>query len=445
MLKKVMIGILSIKNYNKLFFFSILIYLTVAFLPIAHLVPILIVVLGVLYGVVFIRQDTQEHIFLSELFFLSFISRILISLLLYNIVFVNKGVGLLGDGWGYSENGYSILQLWLNGIRDIDVIVAHFDTNSWSGTLGSYDFWNAIVYYFTGKSPFSVIFVNCLASSLTIIAIYYLTEQLYNKKAAKISAILTAFWPSLFMWSIQNLKESLCIFLIAMLIWPMVQLKVKFRFYLVFLIILASIALKELRMVSFTIFYVVIFPVSLILFLWKKNKVLFIFLLLLVGISSTVIISNYLKNSSTLGYSSLEYINYMRKVRAYGNTAFLPNLDITNPVIFIFFVPVALLVAWLAPFPWQIGSASQIIALPEMLLYYLLLPAMFSGWKFIIRHKIREGGIICIYIFTMMLVLAFVEGNIGTLFRHRAMVLPFMFILVGIGLDKMKFKITAHS
>jgi len=115
-------------------------------------------------------------------------------------------------------------------------------------------------------------------------------------------------------------------------------------------------------------------------------------------------------------------------------------LSIFNPSTFIFFMPIMALVAWLAPFPWQIGSMSQISAVPEMLLYYLLLPAMFSGWKFIMKHKIGEGGIIIVYIFIMMLVLAFIEGNIGTLFRHRAMVLPFMFILIGIGIVRYRTK-----
>ena len=151
-------------------------------------------------------------------------------------------------------------------------------------------------------------------------------------------------------------------------------------------------------------------------------------------------INNYLNHRSLL-----EYIDYMRTVRAYGNTAFLSNLDITNPAKLMFFAPVALLVSWLAPFPWQIGNMSQITVIPEMLLYYILLPAMFMGWRFVMRYKIKEGGLIIVYIAIMMLVLAFVEGNIGTLFRHRAMVLPFIFILAGIGLDKMKFKITAHS
>lgn len=437
-----MIDTSVVKNHHKLFFLGIAISLIAAFMPMMHLAPILIAMAGILTMIVFIRRDTQEGIFLSEVFFLSFISRILASLLMYNFVFVKRGVGLLGDGWGYSENGYSILQAWLSGARNTDIIAAYVKEISPSGALGSFDFWNAIVYYFTDKSPLSVIFINCLAGSLTVIAIYYISRQLYNEKAAKISAILTAFWPSLFMWSIQNLKEPLSIFLIVILVWIVVQLKVKFRFYLLFCIILSSIALKELRVVPFIMFYTVIFPISLILFLWKKNRVLFIFLLLLAGAGLFIVINNYLSQERT----PLEYINYMRTVRTYGRTAFLSNLDLlNNPASFIFFLPVALLIAWLAPFPWQMGSMSQIMAIPEMGLYYLLLPAVFSGWRFIINYKMKDGGIICVYIFIMMLVLAFVEGNIGTLFRHRAMVLPFMFILIGIGLDKMKLKITAHN
>ena len=426
-----------------IFSLGVLIALIVTFSPMGSIAPLVIAVFGIWVGLFLLlyhKDNYKEHTFLLTAFFLSFLSRIIISLLFYNVVFINQGAGLLGDGWSYNENGYAILQMWLSGIRNIDEIYINMMKITTSGTLGSFDFWNAIVYYFTDKSPLSVIFINCLASSLTIIFIYYIVKQLYNEKAAKISAVLTAFWPSLFMWSIQNLKEPLAIFLTTILIWAILKLKAKFRFYLLFLIILVSIALKELRLVSFFMFYAVILPLSTILFLWRKNRVLFIFLLLMAGAGLFAAVNNYLNSQSPL-----EYINYMRTVRAYGNTAFLSNLDITRPVNFIFFVPIALLVAWLSPFPWQMGSISQIIVIPEMLLYYLLLPAMFLGWRFIIRDKVKEGGLIIVYIFLMMLVLAFVEGNIGTLFRHRAMVLPFMFILVGIGLDKMKFKITAHD
>jgi len=404
--------------------------------------PLLVFFIGLFTGIAFfVLSKEDDRNFLAGLFFTAFLTRIIASVFLYNFALLfNIGhFGHLGDGHGYSESGYSILQLWRSGIRDVDIITKSVLSASHSGNLGSYDFWNAIVYFVTGKSPVSLMFINCSVSSLTIFPIYYITKQFSSRKSAIVAAFLTAFWPSIFMWSIQNLKESLNIFLITILIWAVVQLKIKFRFYLLFLIALSSIALKELRLVSFLVFYAVIFPVSLILFLWKKNRVLFIFLLLLAGAGLVVVINSYLNSSL------LEYINYARTVRAFGKTAFLSNLDISNPISFIFFTPIALLVAWLAPFPWQVGSMSQITAMPEMLLYYLLLPAMFFGWRFIMRHKIGEGGIIIVYIFIMMIVLAFIEGNIGTLFRHRAMVLPLMFILIGIGHEKIKFKITAHN
>jgi len=420
-----------------IFFLGLLIALIVVLLPIPFTSCVLIALLGMFIGLfIYVGKKTKEAVFLPEVFLLSFILKITVSLLVYNFIFSYRGTGLMGDGWSYSENGYSIVQIWLSGIKNIGVIEACIRRISPSGTVGSYDFWNAAVYFFTSKSPVSLIFINCLVSSLTVIFIYYITKQLYNEKAAKIAAVLTAFWPSLFIWSIQNLKEPLSIFLLVVLIWAILQLKLKFKFYLLFLIILVSIALRELRLVSFFVFFGAIFPIYLILLLWRKNRILSIFLFLLTGAVMAVIIDNYLKDRTIL-----EYINYARTVRASrGNTSFLPNLDITNPVNFIFFVPVALAVAWLSPFPWQMGSTSQITVIPEMLLYYALLPVMFLGWSFVMKYKIREGGLIIVYIAIMMLVLAFVEGNIGTLFRHRAMVLPFMFILIGVGIDRIKNK-----
>ena len=426
--------------------FSLIIFVVLvsAFLlssiPLEIVFPLVIFCAGLFICVDLVMLSPKENYgFLLFLLIGAFISRIVISLFLYNFVYIYKGTGLMGDMWSYSENGYYILQMWLGGIRNMDQIAANMMKITTSGNLGSYDFWNAIVYYLTGKSPLSLIFINCMTSSLTAIFIYYITKQLYNEKAAKISAILTAFWPSLFSWSIQNTKEPSSIFLIAILIWAILQLRIKFRFYLLFLIVLSSIALKELRMVSFFMFYTVIFPVSLILSLWKRNRVLFMFLIILAGLLMVFLINGYLKEflpKAKYDFSFFRWIYERRSERAYGNTAFLTNLNIDNPLSFIFFMSVATLVAWLAPFPWQVGSMSQIAVMPEMLLYYLLLPAVFSGWRFIMRYKIKEGGIIILYIIIMMLVLAFIEGNIGTLFRHRAMVLPFLFILIGVGLSQ---------
>ncbi len=405
-----------------------LIAISIACLPVETSSPVVIVAAGLMIG---LALSGTANRFLTALFLLLFAAQVAFSLVVYNMVFVQRGTGLLGDGWSYSESGYSILTMWCGGMRNIDAITEHMMKISTSGNLGSYDFWNAIVYYFTGKSPLSLIFINCLASSLAVIVIYHIAKELYNERAARIAALLTAFWPSLFMWSIQNLKEPLSIFLTALLVWVLLKLKSHFRFYLLVLALLASYALKELRLISFLAFYAIILPLSLILTLWKKHKLFFITLVFVAGACLVIAIQNHLHHGSLLGF-----LHYARSTRAYGNTAFLSSFDISSPGKFTVFAPIALVFAWLAPFPWQIANMSQISAIPEMIVYYLLLPSMFAGWGYIIKHKIREGGIIVVYIFVMMLVLAFLEGNIGTLFRHRAMVLPFMFILIGIGVER---------
>lgn len=430
-------------------FLSLLIASIIVFLPMALIAPTVIVLLGMFLGLVIRLEKKPEDVnFLSCLFYSSFILKIAVSLLIYNFVFTYNGSGLLGDGGGYSYNGYRVLQLWLSGIKDINTIALSMINNNWSGNFGNYDIYNAIVYYFTDKSPLTLIFINCLASSLTVVFVYHITKHVCNEKAARMAAILTAFWPSLFIWSTQNLKESLNNFLIVALIWTILQLKVRFRFYLLFIVALLSLALKELRFVSFLMLYAVIVPFSLILPLWKKYKTLIIFLIISIGLFIAIFPKEYLldllpKNKEK--FSLMEYLQVMRTYRAYGNTAFLSNVDITNSLQITLFTPIALVVAWLAPFPWQLGSLSQVTAIPEMLVYYFLLPAMFLGWRFIMKYKVYEGGLLLVYIFVMMVVLAFVEGNIGTLFRHRAMVLPIVFVLMGIGLEKTNFRITAHD
>ncbi|PIV39912.1 MAG: hypothetical protein COZ98_03060 [Candidatus Omnitrophica bacterium CG_4_8_14_3_um_filter_43_15] len=431
-------------NKNLVFLIIAVISAALMCLPWPYIFPVFIIIFGFFIGV-FLSMHKQEklkdYIFLSGVFIMAFLTRIIAAFLLYNFVFLLNGNGLLGDGQPYAENGYKILRMWLIGIHDIDYISNYLisDISNASGTVGSYDFWNAIVYYFAGVNPMSLILINCLAGSLTAVIVFFITEQVFSKKAARYASVLTAFWPSLFFWSVQNLKEPISVFLIVVLIWSALQLKIQFRFYLIALFIAFSFAVKEFRSLLFFAFFAISIPLSFLLSLWKTRKAEFIFFIILVlfliFMFFTVLKAYLLKILPFGSLSMLDWISEMRSYRAYGGSAFLENWKFTNPADVGVFLPIALLIAWLAPFPWEISSMIQIMAMPEMLLYYILLPAMFSGWYFIMKYKMKEGGAIIAYIFVMMLIFAFIEGNVGTLFRHRSMVLPFIFILIGAGLS----------
>ncbi len=92
------------------------------------------------------------------------------------------------------------------------------------------------------------------------------------------------------------------------------------------------------------------------------------------------------------------------------------------------YLPKGIAHALLAPFVWAIGSWQDAVTAPEMLLWYALLVAMVrSTWSF--RAKWRSLGPLLLFVLGLVTILSLAEGNYGTLYRHRAMVIPFVVVL----------------
>lgn len=86
-------------------------------------------------------------------------------------------------------------------------------------------------------------------------------------------------------------------------------------------------------------------------------------------------------------------------------------------------IPIGLVYTMFAPFPWEIDSRSDLLAAGQMVLWYpLLLAAVASGFGLI--RQWRRFFFIAAYAAGAILIFAIGEGNVGTLFRHRAMVEP---------------------
>jgi hypothetical protein len=81
---------------------------------------------------------------------------------------------------------------------------------------------------------------------------------------------------------------------------------------------------------------------------------------------------------------------------------------------------------YLAPFPWQIRGAIDIIALvSNILLLYLL-------WKFYknINHKLLFHLYMLTILGMLTLLLSFLTGNVGLILREKTILLPFLFLLL---------------
>jgi hypothetical protein len=99
------------------------------------------------------------------------------------------------------------------------------------------------------------------------------------------------------------------------------------------------------------------------------------------------------------------------------------------------------LVAWLpiglwhvlaAPFPWAAESITERATIPEMFAWYAALAlaaiAIVLHWR-----RWRDYAHLLGYIGAIAIVLALTQGNLGTLIRHRAMLIPVVLVFSGTG------------
>jgi len=404
----------------------------------------IILCLVFLIGLLFIFQANQDDFyFLFSLFCISFIFRLLAGIFMYEFgLFTGQGE-FIGDGLAYFWNADNMLNIWLLGSRNIEAISSYIKNNySATGTIGFYDFWNAMILLFSGRMPIAIVYVNILAGLLTIVFVYQITRELCaEKRAARLSAILCAFWPSTFLWSVQNLKEPITTFLICGLILYFIGFLKRPSFYYIFMAYLFGFGLKIFREQFFIIFCLGVVPIGLFFYLLQAKAVkihILVFLIAIIFAGGYFFFSGeWIVKFQKLSLKSLlDYAYTMRTDRAYGNTAFLQNIDFTNIPSFLMFLPLSLLTIFLAPFPWQLLSPAKILILFEMLFYYALIYFMFKGGLLLFKNRVREAVVLIISIFIISIFLALFEGNIGTIYRHRAMVLPLIFILASIGIEK---------
>lgn len=91
-------------------------------------------------------------------------------------------------------------------------------------------------------------------------------------------------------------------------------------------------------------------------------------------------------------------------------------------------IPIGFAHALLAPFPWQARRLAELATIPEMLLWYGLVAA--ALWTLVSRwRRWRELFPLVAFVGLVFGVFVLAEGNVGILYRHRAMIVPFTVVI----------------
>jgi len=89
-------------------------------------------------------------------------------------------------------------------------------------------------------------------------------------------------------------------------------------------------------------------------------------------------------------------------------------------------LPLGMLYVAFAPFPWTAASIRELATIPEMLLWYALLPLALVGLLSLFRHRDFGFAHGAVFLGGMFIALSLIASNTGTLIRSRAMIIPFV-------------------
>jgi hypothetical protein len=381
------------------------------------------------WGVSLIKED---HPFLFRLFVSGFLVRVLVGTLIYGF----KLQGFFGgDALTYDYFGNAMVQVW-EGNKSFQGAIDVFSGGGASSGWGML-YYVAVIYKVIGQNMLAVQYVNSILGAATAPIAYLIAMEIFpNRRVARICALLSAFFPSLVLWSCQGLKDGPIVFLLA--ISMLATLKLGNRFNVKYLVTLA-LALCGLLTLRFYVFYIVVLAIAAAFILGRRQLTAQTFarqlvIMLVIGLALAYFgVSRYATQQFDT-YGSFEQLQRMRlDASRSAGSGFGEDVDVSTPAGAISAIPLGFSYLILAPFPWQLASVRQIITLPEMLIWWSSLPLLVLGLWFAIKYKLREIAPILIFTSLLTLTYSVLQGNVGTAYRQRAQLLVFYFVFVAVG------------
>jgi 4-amino-4-deoxy-L-arabinose transferase-like glycosyltransferase len=345
-------------------------------------------------------------------------------------VLIHLGIGdeelFAPDQRAYHAIGKFLADLWG---QDVPVVMSRVLPEGPKG----YFYIVASIYYVIG--PYSLLpkLLNCLVGAFMVPVAHDLALRMGTSAAAALRAAKLVMWfPSLVLWSALNIRDAWIILLIALLCRQALILQSRFRIGTLLLLVGGLVAVVQFR--AYLLF--AIGAPILVSFVAQRSRNLPRNLILGSIVAAALIYADQAAGEARKGrFVDFEEIHNIRYWNTVGASSQFEQADISTPGKALAYLPRGLALFLLAPFPWMLGSVRQILAVPETLYFYWLIPWMIRGIRGLLREHLRTSLLAVLITAGLTLGYALGEGNAGTAYRHRAQLLTFFLIFAASGLD----------
>lgn len=381
---------------------------------------------------VLIRRIPTHGNYLLKLFLFALLIRIFIG----TAIFVFNGQDFFGgDAWTYDYYGLRQMLAW-GGDRSAQTSVDWFTGTGFASAWGML-YIVAGIYSVIGRNMLAIQLFNAVLGAATAPIIFLCAEHVFNnRRVGRVAGFAVAFYPSLVLWSSQGLKDGPTVFFLALSILATLKLGQKLSVRYLAVLVVALLGVLAFR---FYVFYMMLaaivgtFVIGMRAFTVQSMARQFV-VVMVVGLSFTYFGVTRYATAQFETYGNLEQLNRSRQnLATSAKSGFGEDVDVSTTSGALSTIPSGLVYLLFAPFPWQLGSLRQSLALPEMVIWWTAFPLLILGAWFSLKYRLRQMA--PILIFTSMLTLAYsvFQGNVGTAYRQRAQILVFYFIFVAVG------------
>jgi hypothetical protein len=386
-----------------------------------------------------IHRGQIDQRFLVRLFAAGLLVRIFVGTMIY--VFQQQGF-FGGDALTYDTFGFALMKTW-EGDRSYQYLVDLFSGGGAASGWGML-YVVAVIYKIIGQNMLATQYVNSVLGAATAPLAYMISLELFpNKRVARACALLTAFFPSLVLWTCQGLKDGPIIFLLTVAMLATLKLGTRFSYKYLTVLALALCGLITLR---FYVFYIIVLSITVAFIMGRQRLTAQSFArqFIIMGVVGLALayfgVSRY-AGQQYESYGNMKQLQLMHlDASQSAQSGYGKDIDVSTPEGALSAIPIGMTYLLLAPFPWQLTSLRQMITLPEMVMWWLSIPLLVLGLWFAVKHRLREVAPILIFTTLLTLTYSILMGNVGTAYRQRAQLLVFYFIFVSIGFVLLKEK-----
>lgn len=375
-----------------------------------------------------------------------FLVRVFLAVALHGYFYLKGFHSTSGDDLLYTIRGLTLLWRW-EGMPDgwaqeITSTLPEYGVNPYTVIL-------AVFYKVFGFHPVAAKLINCAIGALTGWISYRLGMELFGRQAARIALVLTVFYPSLIRWSVANLRDPLLVLLLTgLFLLLVIALIRRIALYWLGALGVCMVLLHWIQPLACAltaaggcfVFVVRIFRavrrrLNAVLSSGVIRKGCIIFLVgagmlslwYLASVHMTKFVDYfYLLEERQTAVALTDDAGYRIYTRE-----FMEGLNEGRVDAFQLACVVSRGVSYfmLTPFPWRIVSRSQLIALPQIIMWYCLLFLSFFGFVQLFASRPGVAFLIGFYLGAGIILSSLAEGNIGSAFRHRDMFTPFIIVL----------------